>query len=275
MTMSFPALLRLGLIVCTMLLVFRPSDAATTTLRVPAGVDSAGWDRLLSKYVDDRGLVAYAAWKANPADLRQLDQFIAGLDRSDGPDAQGDERIATLINAYNAFTIRWILQHYPAESIRELDGSWNKARWRIGGRTVSLDEVEHQHLRPLFGWKVHATIVCAARSCPPLQPRAYTQENLAVLTSVAYRAWLARVDLNRFDPIAQVVQVSRIFNWFKADFVDDGALERVLESYGPSRYRPFLKARDYKVGYLDYDWGLNDQGDRGRNYRPGIWQRFF
>ncbi|MFP5368828.1 MAG: hypothetical protein ACLGIS_18760, partial [Actinomycetes bacterium] len=89
--------------------VLSPAEA----LRVPAGIDVAPWQALLEKHVDERGLVAYAAWQADAADRAALDGFIAAYARADGPEAAGPERIAALINAYNAMTIRWILQHYP------------------------------------------------------------------------------------------------------------------------------------------------------------------
>lgn len=245
------------------------------TLGVPAGIDPAPWDALLKKHVDARGLVAYRQWKADAADLRKLDDFIAAYAKSGGPVAGGPEQIAALINAYNALTIRWILQNYPTESIRELDGSWAKARWNIGGTTVSLDEIEHKNLRPLYGWRVHATIVCAARSCPPLVNEAYTAANLVALTERAYRGWLAREDLNQFDEAAGAVRISPIFKWFKSDFAGDGELAAVLEKFGPEGSRALLTGRKYSVDYLDYDWGLNDQGNRGRDYRPGIFKRLF
>lgn len=245
------------------------------TLNVPAGIDPAPWDTLLKKHVDARGLVAYRQWKADAADLRKLDDFIAAYARSGGPVASGPEQIAALINAYNALTVRWILQNYPTESIRELDGSWAKARWNIGGATVSLDEIEHKNLRPLYGWRVHASIVCAARSCPPLVNEAYTAANLVALTERAYRGWLVREDLNQFDGAAGAVRVSPIFKWFKSDFAGDGELIAVLLNYGPEGSQALLTGRKYSVDYLDYDWGLNDQGSRGRNYRPGLFNRLF
>jgi hypothetical protein len=249
--------------------------ANAVTVSVPAGIDSAPWDALLKKYVNDRGLVAYQAWKADAADLRKLDDFIAAYAKRGGPTAGGSEEIAALINAYNAFTVRWILTNYPSESIRELDDSWGKARWTVGGRVVSLDEIENKNLRPLYGWRVHATIVCAARSCPPLQAEAYTADNLAFLTDQAYRDWLAREDLNQFDGDAGTVRVSPIFKWFKGDFTGEGALAAVLEKFAPTQYRVFLAGRSYQVEYLDYHWGLNDQGGRGRDYSPSLFKRLF
>lgn len=178
--------------------IFSPLFAAPT-LNVPAGIDTKPWDALLKEYVNDDGLVAYEKWKSKAADMKVLDEFVNRYGATAGKHARGAEEIAALINAYNAFTVRWILQNYPTESIRDLDQSWDAPRWKIGGRSVSLDEIEHKNLRPLHGWKVHATIVCAARSCPPLQREAFTAANLDALTERAYRAWLGREDLNRFE----------------------------------------------------------------------------
>jgi len=252
-----------------------PRVALAQALRVPGGIDVAPWQALLEKHVDERGLVAYAAWQADAADRAALDGFIAAYARVDGPEATGAERIAALINAYNAMTIRWILQHYPTESIRQLDDSWKGARWTIGGRVVSLDAIEHQYLRPDFGWRVHATVVCAARSCPPLLRTAYTAANLHETTDRAYRVWLGREDLNQFDAAAGVVRISAIFKWYGVDFTGDGELAAVLERYAPPVHRPFLSGRGFKVEFRDYHWGLNDRGERGRNYRPSLFERLF
>lgn len=265
----------LRLLAALLIFVGGVSVVPAGTVSVPAGISVEPWQALLQKYVDARGLVAYGAWKANATDLSKLDDFIAAYARTGEPVASGPEKIAALINAYNAFTIRWILSNYPTESIRELDHSWDKARWNIGGLTVSLDELEHKNLRPLFGWRVHATIVCAARSCPPLLNEAYAAANLTVLTEKAYRHWLARDDLNQFDEAAGVARVSPIFKWFKADFTGDGELAAVLENFALPQHRVFLTARHYQLEYLDYHWGLNDQGSRGRDYSPGIFKRLF
>ncbi len=208
------------------------------------------------------------------ADVKALDDYLVRFAAAPATAAKGDEEIASLINVYNAITIRWILTNYPTESIRTLDNSWSKARWTVGGRTLSLAEIEHKNLRPLFGWKVHATIVCAARSCPPLQAAAYTKESLWPLTEQAYRAWLSRVDINRYDQAKGRVEVSPIFKWFKADFTVAGELSVVLAKLGPENLGVFFQKGDFTVDYLDYHWGLNDQGGLGKNYRQGLLGRF-
>lgn len=248
---------------------------AAPTLNVPSGIDPAPYEALLRTYVDAKGLVNYSAWKANPHDLRALSDYVAAFATTGGTPAREDEEVAALINAYNAITILWILQNYPTRSIRELDKSWSAARWNVGGRQVSLDDIEHKNLRPLIGWKVHALVVCAARSCPPLLDTAFTAENLGQLTDRAYRLWLAREDLNQFDEEAGVVRLSSIFKWYADDFKGEGELAGVLETYAPERHRSFIKRRAYSVTYLDYHWGLNDQGERGRDYRPSLFRRLF
>ncbi len=247
--------------------------AAAPTVQVPSGIEAKGWDALLKKYVNDKGLVAYESWKNNAADLKTLDEFVSSYAASAEKPAQGEEEIAALINAYNAFTVRWILQNYPTESIRDLDDSWGAARWKIGGRSISLDEIEQKNLRPLYGWKVHATIVCAARSCPPLQREAFTAGNLPELTNRAYRAWLGRDDLNGFEPGAKSATISPIFKWFKGDFTGEGELSKVLARYAPEKDRAFLESGDVKIDYLEYDWGLNDQGGHGKKYHRGFLER--
>lgn len=249
--------------------------AAGPTLSVPTDLDMAPWDQLLKSYVDEQGLVAYQKLKDHPADLKTLDTFIARYAALPEKPAEGESEIAALINLYNALTLRWILQNYPTESIRSLDNSFGGARWPVAGRTISLDEIEHENLRPLFGWKVHATIVCAARSCPPLQREAFTAANLEALTAQSYRAWLGREDLNRYEPNARRVSLSPIFKWFKDDFTGDGAVPKVLERFGPEAHRAFFAAGNFKVGYLDYRWGLNDQSGLGMKYKAGWLDRLF
>lgn len=248
---------------------------AGPTIAVSAGIDTKPWDALLRKYVNEQGLVAYEKWRNDTADMKALDGFLERYSAPAEKPAQGPEEIAALINAYNAFTIRWILQHYPTESIRALKDSFGGARWKIGGRTVSLDEIEHKNLRTLYDWKTHATIVCAARSCPPILREAFTAANLDALTEKAFRVWLGREDLNRFDLAAKRAEVSPIFKWFKGDFKGEGELTKVLARYAPEKAHSVLERGDFKIEYLDYNWGLNDQGGRGGNFRAGVFDRLF
>ncbi len=236
-----------------------------TPVEIPSGIQHDGWDTLVKRYVDARGLVAYGKWKANAADRRALDQYLAQF-ANQGTQASGNELAASGINAYNAFAIRWILENYPAESIQALPDSFKRKAHLIGGTKVSLDDIEHGTLRPLLGYRVHAALVCCARSCPPLPRFAYRTDMLEGQIETEYRTWLAREDLNHFMPGKNRAEISKIFKWFKADFEKAGGIPRILVQYGPSSALGFLNKGGYQVEYLPYHWGLNDQGGRGKDY---------
>lgn len=243
---------------------------------VPPGVNHDAWDDLLAKYVDDHGLVAYAEWKANRDDLKRLDEYLAQFEETSATSATGDDKAASLINLYNALTVRTILENYPTESIQSLAKPFDAKRLKVGGMDVSLDDIEHGTLRPLIGYRAHAVLVCAARSCPPLQRFAYREDKLDSQIDTAYLAWLGRDDLNRFLPNEKKVEISSIFNWFKEDFDKAGGTKRVLPKHAPENARNFLASGNYEIIYLPYDWGLNDQGTQGKDYGRGrlLWDRF-
>jgi len=242
-------------------------------VNVPAGINHGGYDRLLKKYVDQNGLVAYEKWKGNADDRKALttylEQFAAG-----GSSASGSERYASLINAYNALVLNWILQNYPTESIWALKNSFKEKRHKVGGEMVSLNDIENSALRPEFGYRTHAVLVCAARSCPPLQRSAYTGGQLDEQCDHAYRVWLGRTDLNEFLVDKNEANVSSIFKWFKGDFEKAGGVKTILAKYAPSPAKPLLQRPDCKITYKTYNWGLNDQGPHGHNWKQTVFDFF-
>jgi hypothetical protein len=236
---------------------------------VPAGIKNTAYNRLLEKYVNPLGLVAYEKWKNNAEDVKALDDYLAQF-AATGNAARGDERYASLVNAYNALVLRWILQNYPTESIWALKSSFKERRHKLGGTKVSLNDIENDMLRPEFGWRTHAVLVCAARSCPPLLQSAYTAGGLDAQTARAFRTWLSRPDLNEFLIDKNEANVSNIFKWFKGDFDKAGGVKAVLAKYAPAPAHPMLEKPDCKISYKSYNWGLNDQGPHGRNYKINV-----
>ena len=248
-----------------------------TTVEVPAGIHHADYDRLLKRYVDARGLVDYAGWKKNAKDLESLDRYLKQFARPGKP-ARGAERAASLINAYNAFVLHWILKNFPVESIWRTDHPFRMDRYEVSGKKVSLDQIEKESLIPLIGWKAHAVLVCAARSCPPLQRYAYRKDRVEAQIAHAYRVWLSRGDFNDYLPEKNRVEISRIFKWYAADFTTvEGGVRGVLEEYGPTEFKKFLGGSDYAIKYRAYDWGLNDQGSEGKGYSriELLWDNLF
>ena len=233
---------------------------------VRSGINHDLFDGLLKKHVNEQGLVNYAAWKQNAADIAALDEYLEQYAEKLENPAQGNEKAATLVNGYNAFVLRWILSSYPTESIWQLRDSFSGKRNEIGGRKVSLDDIEHGTLRPFIGYRAHSVLVCAARSCPPLQRFAYTADKFEEQNDRTYQAWLAREDLNKFSPNERNVEISSIFKWFKQDFDNAGGLLKILGRYAPQSAREFAASGKYNTKYLPYNWGLNDQGSHGRHY---------
>src|SRR4051812_47466432 len=111
---------------------------------VPAGIENEAYDGLLKKYVNDRGLVAYEKGKANAEDRKAIEDYAAQFAAS-GSTASGNERFASLINAYNAFVLQWIVQNYPTESIWALKSSFKDKRYKLGGTMVSLNDIENDN----------------------------------------------------------------------------------------------------------------------------------
>jgi hypothetical protein len=235
----------------------RPPSAADGGLQVVSGVDHSAWERLLRTYVDEHGLVAYEAWKRTAAGREALDRYIERLGAAAEPPAEGAERAATLLNAYNALVVSWILDNHPTATIRATDDPFGARRHRLGGRLVSLDDIEHRALRTLAGYRVHAALVCAARSCPPLAREAYAGAALEAQLDRAMGRWLAREDLNRFS--GDEVRLSMIFRWFGEDFEAAGGLREVLRRHAPPSARPALAGPELDVEFIDYDWSLNEQ----------------
>jgi hypothetical protein len=247
---------------------------------VPANINHAPWDALTRTYVDARGLVDYEKWHQTSEDRAKLDAYLEAFAPVPDEAAEGDDLIASLINAYNAFTIHFILENYPTRSIRLLDNEFKGKRYRIGGQLWSAEDIELETLRPLIGWKMHSVVVCAARSCPPLLNEAYFADDWESKMEERYRLWLARPDLNTYHPDRGwgnrgEVEISKIFSWHSVDFEGPVSVEDVLKRFGPENYASFFKRADYRIKYKDYHWGLNDQSELGKDYSHNIFRSLF
>ncbi len=232
----------------------------------PSGINHGAWDKLLKKYVNNKGLVDYTGWKNNKADLAALDNYLKQFAPKADRGAQGNEKAASLVNAYNAITIHTILNSYPVESIHETKDPFSVKSWMVGGEKIALNDIENGTLRPMLKYRAHAVLVCAARSCPPLQRSAYKASSFDKQDDAAYRAWLGREDLNKFMPEQKKAEVSSIFKWFKADFEKSMAPAKIFSTYGPASAKKLVAGGQFETSYLSYNWGLNDQGSHGRSY---------
>ncbi|HMS02773.1 MAG TPA: DUF547 domain-containing protein [Gemmatimonadaceae bacterium] len=251
-----PALLVPGLLVV----------AAPAPLVAQAGLHD-DFDQLLRAHVRD-GLVDYEAFKRSPVFARYLER-LAATEPSALPRT---EQLALWINAYNAYTIAQINAHGERTSIKNINkslgllstgGAWRERMATVGGRRYTLDEIEHERIRPVFREpRVHFALVCAAISCPPLRSEAYTAERLdAQFDDQARRFLRQSPGKNRVDLTTNTVFLSRIFDWYGKDFAPDRAgLLRWLARYWPEgAERALLDGGQARIQWTDYDWSLNIQ----------------
>jgi hypothetical protein len=229
----------------------------------PASFDAshAAWTALLHGRVMD-GLVDYAGLRRH--DLPKLDAYLASLGTVTRADyvAWGREaQLAYWINAYNAFTVKLIVDRYPLKSIRSI-GLLPGAAFRekfiplpgLRAKRYSLDEIENDVLRKEFREpRIHFAIVCASTSCPALRSEAYRASDLEVQLDDAARSFLGDPSRNRVD--GETLHLSSIFKWFAGDFeAAAGSVEAFV--------RPYLGLeanRSYRIESLPYDWSLNER----------------
>ena len=161
-------------------LLFLLITPLVTPARSVEVVDNSIYAGLLGKYVKD-GVVDYEGFKGEEA---KLDQYLTVLEKTDTGTLSRKERFAFYVNAYNAWTIKLILGGYPGvKSIKDLGSlfksPWKKRICRIDGDVITLDDIEHNILRPKFkDPRVHFAINCAAKSCPPLRSEPYLGDRL-------------------------------------------------------------------------------------------------
>jgi len=189
---------------------------------------------------------------------------VGGVDPESPRDESRDARLAFWINAYNILAIDLVRRHYPIDSIRSIGGLfspvWKERAGEIGGRAYTLHEVEHEILRPMGDPRIHAAIVCASLSCPPLRREPYRAATLDAQLEDNVRRWLA--DPRKgvlIDRSTKTLYLSRILDWFAMDF-GDGVLPFVT-AHLPDEQASWIRAqRGLRIRYLEYDWTLNDAG---------------
>jgi hypothetical protein len=229
-----------------------------------AKVDLAPWDTILHQYVNPQHLVDYA--KLKQQDWKKLREFVAGFRRQGLEELSPDEEKALLINAYNSMTMEWIVENYPVQSIWDTPRPFKARRFHLAGESVSLDEIESR-LREMKDPRIHAALVCAARSCPPLRREAYVSDRLDGQLDANVREWLANSSLNQFYPDQRLVIVSPIFKWYGKDFDGyPGGLRGFLLKFGPPPATEKLRDAKFSIRFATYHWGLNDQSGRGKGY---------
>ncbi len=261
----------------------------------PAQVDPqpdqhAAWTALLRTHVrwQHEGHASTVDYVGLSGDRERLDAYLQALARIERRVFERwdrDRRQAFLINAYNAWTVRLILDHYPIASIKDI-GGWFSSPWKqpladLLGERRSLDDIEHRLLRgaPDFDEpRIHFAVNCASIGCPALRPEAYEAGRLDAQLADQTRRFLGDRSRNRYDAARGRLLVSKLFDWYADDFTAAGSalapplgfLARHAATISDDvEARRRLQDGTLAIGFLDYDWSLNDAaGDPTRPPDP-------
>ena len=251
----------------------------------------ATYNSLLNQYVIN-ARVNYEGFINSRAKFETFLRTLGSVDKDVFESWTEEQRLAFWINAYNAFTIKAIIDHYPikrsftlvgifyapSNSILQIKGVWTKLQFRALGNMVTLDEIEHQILRKKFNEpRIHMAINCASISCPDLRNEAYTPEKLEEQLADASINFINNPDKGVYvNEQNGKVKLSKIFKWFGDDFINNYGSKKLFNNYSlkenavlnfTSEYIESEEVKEYlmnnklKIGYLGYDWHLNEQTD--------------
>jgi hypothetical protein len=231
------------------------------------------YDELLTQYVEN-GLVDYEKLK----DDNRLQKYLDTLSNINPDTFISDmEKMSFWINAYNAFTLKVIVDNYPLESINDLNWGgmaiaqllgktiWHQKFIIINDKEYSLNDIEHSILRGKFNDpRIHFALVCAALSCPKLRPEAYTADKLNVQLEEQGRLFLNNQNKNKFDLKTRTAYLSRYFDWYKNDFGkgDKEVLLYITRYLNDEAIINSIKdnPENWTIEYVPYNWCLNVKG---------------
>lgn len=230
-------------------------------------VDHTPWDQFLKTYIikgsDGINRVAYG--KLTEADRIALARYIDKLTKIPVSKLSRSEQLPYWINLYNALTVQVILEHYPVKSIQDIDispgffvsGPWDKKLVHIEGKAVSLNDIEHRILRPI--WKdprIHYAVNCASIGCPNLRDDAFTRKNTETLFENGAHDYINHPRGVKIEEDG--LTVSSIYMWFSEDFGGtDASIISHLKQYATPVLREKLN-RFTRISDHHYDWSLND-----------------
>jgi len=231
-------------------------------------VDHTGWDRILHRYVttdDPSGINRFRYSSVSAADRLALKNYLRKMQGVKVTTLNRSEQEAYWINLYNALTVNIILDHYPVKSIRDIDispgffsnGPWDAKLLEIEGQKVSLNDIEHRILRPIWhDNRIHYAVNCASLGCPNLQPMAYTAANIDMVLDKAARDYINSPRGVSFTD-GKIV-VSGIYFWFKTDFggSEKGILRHLRKYLSPGNLEK-LDMHSRRMTH-QYDWTLNE-----------------
>ena len=254
---------------------------ATTHAALAFDQNHAAWDALLKRHVvvAQNGGSSGVDYAGFAPDQRALNAYVDGLSSVTQAEYRGwtrEQQLAFLINAYNAYTIRAVLDDVlgKTDSVKKVSGFWDKKKYRVAGEGLTLDSIEKVS-RAYKDPRMHFAVNCASLGCPRLQRFAFTGVKLQEQFELITKDFLSDQQRGlRIDSAKNKVWISRIFSWYAGDFTGDtskfGFVKGFIKSKftasaganfilenGPVETVTYLKEKKPDVGYMEYDWTLN------------------
>jgi hypothetical protein len=225
-----------------------PIETAIEEVIPKAAFNHTIWDELLKAHVSKAGNVNYNGFESQKLTLRK---YITSLGQK-MPEERWtkEDKLAYWMNAYNAMTVDLILRNMPLQSIKDIKNPWDQRYWKLGEKYYNLDEIEHQILRKMNDPRIHFGINCASFSCPPILNVAFTAQE--VNAQLDYLANRFINDTSRNTIASDRVEISKIFDWFSKDFMQNGS---VIDYQ--NQYSEVTIDSNARVRYKEYDWILN------------------
>lgn len=288
MKVLFAALIIAAIVVAGCLWAIRPLrvplDASVSQDFPDDGFSHEAFESLLREFTDADGRVDYAGWHASTRSISRLHAYLAAVSAY-SPDSaprrfpSSNDELVYWIQAYNAYVIKAVLDHWPLDSVTDVEaplevvrglGFFYRLRYNFGGHYYSLLKVENGIIRKRHrDARIHFVLNCASDSCPVLKPELPSGDELEEALALAASEFVADPQNVAVDHAAKTVTLSRIFKWFRKDFINDlrrrglpadNGLVDYVASVAPEALRNELAgANDYEITFFDYDWSLNNQ----------------
>jgi hypothetical protein len=251
------------------------------------------YGEVLKAYVKN-GLVDYAALQKNRIGIDHFVKQIGAVNAEEYQSWSRDQQLSFWINTYNGWFLQIVIDRYPIRgsrilgllypenSVQRIPGIWDNVRTKAAGRDVSLNDIEHKILRPIFQEpRIHFSIVCASLGCPLLRSEPFRPDVLQSQLEDAAKAFINNSSKVRWNPDRNTLQLSSIFDWFADDFqaAADESWRKLyskknagpvafVSKYLPAEVAAALHKSEAKIDHFDYDWTLNDSRSTTQLYRP-------
>ncbi len=228
-------------------------------------VDHAPWQTLLDRFLvteHPAGVYLFRYSAVQGQAQQDLQAYLQSLQALDPRTLSREEQLAYWINLYNALTVELVIRHYPVESIRKIRphlfafGPWDMEVAMVAGQSLTLNDIEHRILRPLFQEpRIHFAVNCASIGCPDLSSTAFTGANVEQQLQSLTARFLAHP--RGMEWRSDGLYLSSIFNWFATDFGGEQGVLSFLQRHAPQSARKRLAGYRGDIDY-GYDWQLND-----------------